>query len=180
MTTRRLSRGLFLSTFLAAVVMTGCATRQAVPQPAPPPPPPPDADTPSAQCAPWQEKFSSSVFIDAKNTASIDKTFRKDHEVEVCKGKQVIVWYAEGGKDLKIVIEQGKSIPSGKKRGTFDGSIDCGNVYKPGVADPVASTCVATVKVESVSGNVAYTLIVTPGATPTTPYKVDPQMIIQP
>jgi hypothetical protein len=27
---------------------------------------------------------------------------------------------------------------------------------------------------------VAYTLIVKPGATPTTPHKVDPQMIIQP
>src|SRR5512133_3613188 len=105
--------------------MGGCASQQAAPPP-PAPPPPPVALGPD----PCQMANSVSVIIDASNRQEIDRSFPKTHEVEVCKGRQTIVWYADGGNDLSILIGQGQPA-HGKPQGNFQGSKQCGNVIDP-------------------------------------------------
>lgn len=175
MRTRGITNELLLAASLAAATLVGCATQTHMPAPAPPPPP----LDPSIAPDPCTMTNSVSVIIDAASKQSIDKSFPKTHEVEVCKGKQSIVWYADGGKDLSLAIGQG--LPAhGKPKGNFLGKLDCGNVIDPGTGALLGSLCSATVAGSSGSGWVPYTLTVTPKNAPNDPYTVDPQMIIRP
>jgi len=180
---RRYLQALLPAAFLAALVTGGCASQQGANHPpAPPPPPatvPPEPPAEPFGPDPCTMTNSVSVIIDAASRQAIDKSFPKTHEVEVCKGRQSIVWYADGGKDLSLAIGQGQPA-HGKPRGNFLGKLACGNVVDPNTGNLIGSLCSATVAGGSGSGWVPYTLTVSPKNAPNVPYIVDPQMIIKP
>jgi hypothetical protein len=163
---------LFLPGFAATLMLVaGCATTTGV-RPKP-------AQTPTEKCA--EASNSVSVIIDARSEGTLRASLPKTHEVEVCKGKQSLVWFASHGSDMRVELDRDKdaSIPE-PNRGRAADKPRCGDVKaKDGTL--LGAVCFITIHGTDDSGRIPYTLTVTPekGSGPN-PVPIDPQMIIRP